>query len=126
MVAAAIDAIHSDATSVLQYNDENSLACVLTLAYYTSQKDYLRVRELPTGKGFADIVLIPRPSCDKPAVVLELKYDQSADTAIAQIHDKRYAGQLKDFAGEVVLVGINYDKTTKKHECRIEKSDTII
>ena len=121
VVAAAIDAIHGDATSVLQYNDENSLACVLTLAYYTSQKDYLRVRELPTGKGFADIVLIPRPSCDKPAVVIELKYDQSADTAIAQIHDKRYAGQLKDFAGEVVLVGINYDKSTKKHECRIER-----
>ena len=121
VVAAAIDAIHSDATSVLQYNDENSLACVLTLAYYTSQKDYMRVRELPTGKGFADIVLIPRPNCNKPAVVLELKYDQSADTAIAQIHDKRYAGMLKDFAGEVVLVGINYDKATKKHECRIER-----
>ena len=121
IVAAAIDTIHSDATSVLQYNDENSLACVLTLAYYTSQKDYLRVRELPTGKGFADVVLIPRPHCNKPAVVLELKYDQSADTAIAQIHDKRYAGILKDCAGEVVLVGINYDKATKKHECRIER-----
>ena len=121
IVAAAIDAIHSDATSVLQYNDENSLACVLTLAYYTSQKDYMRVRELPTGKGFADIVLIPRPNCNKPAVVLELKYDQSADTAIAQIHEKRYAGMLKDFVGEVVLVGINYDKATKKHECRIER-----
>lgn len=121
VVATAIDAIHSDATSVLQYNDENSLACVLTLAYYTSQKDYMRVREFPTGKGFADIVLIPRPNCNKPAVVLELKYDQSADTAIAQIYEKRYAGMLKDFAGEVVLVGINYDKATKKHECRIEK-----
>lgn len=121
VVAAAIDAIHSDATSVLQYNDENSLACVLTLAYYTSQKDYMRVRELPTGKGFADIVLLPRPNCNKPAVVLELKYNQSADTAITQIHDKRYAGILKDFAGDVVLVGINYDKATKKHECRIEK-----
>jgi hypothetical protein len=121
IVAAAIDAIHSDATSVLQYNDENSLACVLTLAYYTSQKDYMRVREFPTGKGFADVVLIPRPNCNKPAVVLELKYDQSADTAIAQIHDRRYAGMLKDFTSEVVLVGINYDKATKKHECRIER-----
>ncbi len=121
VVAAAIDTIHSDATSVLQYNDENSLACVLTLAYYTSQKDYMKVRELPTGKGFADIVLLPRPNCNKPAIVLELKYNQSADTAIAQIHDKRYAGILKDFAGDVVLVGINYDKTTKKHECRIER-----
>ena len=120
-VAVAIDAIHADNTSVLKYNDENSLACVLTIAYYTAKKDYLMIREMPTGKGFADIALIPRPVCNKPAIVLELKYDQSADTAIAQIREKRYVGVLKDFAGEVVLVGINYDKETKTHSCRIEK-----
>lgn len=79
------------------------------------------IREFPSGKGFADIVLMPRPTCTQPAVVLELKYDKSADTAIEQIHDKRYVGVLSDFAGEVVLVGINYDKATKQHECKIEK-----
>ena len=120
-VAKAIDVIHSDNTSVLQYNDENSLACVLTIAYYAAKKDYLMIREFPSGKGFADIVLMPRPICNHPAVVLELKYDKSADTAIEQIHDKRYAGALSDFTGEVVLVGINYDKATKQHECKIEK-----
>lgn len=120
-VATALDTIHTDNTSVLKYNDENSLACVLTIAYYTAKKDYLMIRELPTGKGFADIVLLPRPTRKLPAVVLELKYNQTADTAIKQIHEKRYAGVLKDFAGEVVLVGINYDKDSKRHQCEIER-----
>ena len=119
-VATVLNTIHTD-TSILKYNDENSLACVLTIAYYTAKKDYLMIRELPSGKGFADIVLLPRPSRKIPAVVLELKYNQSADTAIKQIYEKRYAGVLKDFAGEIVLVGINYDAKSKRHECEIEK-----
>lgn len=119
-VAAAIDAIHADSTSVLQYNDENSLACVLTIAYYTAKRNYLLIRELPAGKGFADIVLLPRPACKQPAVVLELKYDYSAETAINQIHDKRYPDVLRDYAGDIVLVGINYDKKSKRHDCKIE------
>ena len=108
-VAAAIDAIHADNTSILQYNDENSLACVLAIAYYTARRNYMLIRELPAGKGFADIVLLPRPASKQPAVVLELKYDQSAETAIAQIHNNHYGEALKDFVGDVVLVGINYD-----------------
>lgn len=121
-VAKAIDIIHADNTSILQYNGENSLACVLSIAYYAAKRDYVMVRELPTGKGFADIALLPRPTCNRPAVLLELKYDQSAVTAITQIHERNYAGILKDFAGHVVLVGINYDKHTKQHDCIIEKS----
>ena len=124
-VAAAVDAIHADNTSILQYNDENSLACVLTIAYYTAKKNYMMIRELPSGKGFADIVLLPRPQCERPAVVLELKYNQSADTAIAQIHQKRYADSLQDYYGEVVLVGIDYDKTTKQHKCKIESVNKV-
>lgn len=120
-VAGAIDAIHADNASVLQYNDENSLACVLTIAYYAAKKDYMMLRELPAGKGFADIVLMPRLNVQKPAVVLELKYDKSADAAIRQIHEKRYGEALKEYAGEVVLVGINYNKETKQHECVIER-----
>ena len=120
-VATAIDAIHADNTSVLQYNDENSLACVLTIAYYTARRNYLMIRELPAGKGYADIVLLPRPASQLPAVVLELKYDHSAETAITQIHDKHYVDALKDYVGEVVLVGINYDKKAKLHNCIIER-----
>ena len=67
-----------------------------------------------------DIVLIPRPERNIPVIVLELKYDETADTAINQIKDKRYSGLLKDFSNDIVLVGINYSKTTKKHECVIE------
>lgn len=120
-VAAAVDSIHADNTSILQYNDENSLACVLTIAYYTAKRNYMMIRELPAGKGFADIVLFPRPTCKQPAVVLELKYDHSAETAISQIHKKHYGEALKDYVGEVVLVGINYDKDTKRHDCMIER-----
>ena len=125
VVAAAIDAIHADNTSVLQYNDENSLACVLMIAYYTARRNYLLIRELPAGKGFADIVLLPRPACKQPAVVLELKFDHSAETAISQIHNKQYGIALQKYIGEVVLVGINYDKKTKQHDCRIERVNKI-
>lgn len=120
-VAAAIDLVHDSGTSILKYNDENSLACVLRLAYFSARKDYTMIRELPTGKGFADIVLLPNRNVDKPAVVLELKFSHSADTAIAQIKEKRYAGMLLDYVGSVLLVGINYDKKTKHHECLIER-----
>lgn len=119
-VVKAVDAIHADNTSILQYNDENSLACVLSLAYYAAKNDYNWVRELPTGLGFADIVLLPNRNVDKPAIVLEMKCDNSAETAITQIHEKRYADTLLDYVGKIVLVGINYDKKTKRHTCRIE------
>lgn len=120
-VEEALDAIHADNTSILQYNDENSLSCVLSLAFYAARGWYTMIRELPTGSGFADVVLLPKRGIDKPAILLELKWNQSADTAIRQIHEKRYAGVLKDIEGEVILVGVNYDKKTKRHKCRIEK-----
>ena len=121
-VAAAIDAIHSDSTSILQYNDENSLACVISLAYYAARKDYAIIRELPAGKGFADIVFMPRPGIDSPAILVELKYGKSSESALNQIKGKEYDGILKDFCGEVVLVGISYNRKSKIHECSIEKT----
>lgn len=124
-VADAIDRIHSDNTSILQYNDENSLACVLALAYYAAKNKYAMIRELPTGKGFADLVLVPRRDVDLPAIVLELKYNHSAKTAISQIKDKHYTDSLLDYIGDVVLVGINYDKRTKHHQCSIERSEKL-
>lgn len=121
-VAEYIDAVHSDNTSILSYNDENSLSCVITLAYFSAGKDYMLVREMPAGKGFADIVFLPRRNADKPAMIIELKWDKSADGAVEQIKNKKYINALKDYDGEVLLVGINYDKATKKHSCVIEKS----
>ena len=121
-VAEYIELAHESYASVFKYNDENSLSCVLTMAYFTAPAYYNIIREMPAGKGFADMVLIPRKdSGNRPAMVIELKWDKSADTAIRQIKEKRYAGVLKDYADKILLVGINYDKETKKHECVIEE-----
>lgn len=105
----------------MNYHDENALSFVVSLAYYSARKDYIQIRELPTGKGFADLVFLPRKHSDKPALVVELKWDKNAETAISQIKDKHYTQAIESYTGEILLVGINYDKKTKKHECLIEK-----
>ncbi|MCI6561019.1 MAG: ATP-binding protein [Ruminococcus sp.] len=120
-VAELIEKAHQDNTSILKYNDENSLSCVLSLAYYSARKSYTVERELPAGKGFADLVFKPRKNCHSPALIVELKYDKSADTAIEQIKNKQYTECLRDYSGEILLVGINYDKESKNHSCKIEK-----
>lgn len=120
-VAQILDEVHSENTSILTYNDENSLSCVISLAYYNAMKEYTKVREFPTGKGFADIVYLPKKNSDKPAMIIELKYDMTAQGAIAQIKERRYPESLKEYHGNLLLVGINYDKKTKKHCCVIEK-----
>ena len=120
-VAKGVDAAHDENTSILSYNDENSLACVLSLAFYYAKNDYVFHRELPTGKGFADLVLMPRKKSDRPAILLELKKDQSANAAIEQIHNRQYQGKVAQYGGQVILVGINYDTKSKKHACTIEE-----
>jgi hypothetical protein len=120
-VARGVDAAHDEHTSILSYNDENSLACVLSLAYYYAHNDYVIHRELATGKGFADLVMIPRKHVSSPAIILELKYNQDADTAIGQILKKQYPTKVAEYSGELLLVGINYDKKEKTHQCKIVK-----
>ena len=119
-VARGVEAAHDENTSILSYNDENSLACVLSIAYYYAKNDYVMHRELATGKGFADIVLIPRKNVDSPAIVLELKVNKDADTAISQILRKDYPAKLREYSDRLLLVGINYNRETKQHTCRIE------
>ncbi len=119
-VAKGIDQAH-DEISILQYNDENSLSCTITLAFYFAKEYYTIIREMPTGKGFADIILVPRPKyMDKPAAVIELKKDKEAQGAIEQIKRKNYGKALADYRGNLLLVGISYDKE-KNHTCVIEK-----
>lgn len=122
-VAEGLDRAHEEAASILAYNDENSLSCAIGLAYYSARKDYRLIRELPTGRGFADIVFLPLPSVAKPALVVELKYDKTAAAAIQQIKDRHYTQALEGYSGELLLVGINYDKENKDkpHSCVIEK-----
>ena len=120
VVAAGVEKAHEE-ISILQYNDENSLSCTIQLAFYYAREYYTIVRELPTGKGFADVCMIPRKwHLDKPAIVIELKWDKSAVGALEQIKEKHYGNILEDYQGNLLLVGINYNKTTKKHECVIE------
>ena len=122
-VARGLDRAHTEAASILTYNDENSLSCAIGLAYYSARKDYKLIRELPAGRGFADVVFLPLPFSTKPALVVELKYDKSASTAIQQIKDRKYTQALEGYSGEVLLVGVNYDKggKNKAHSCVIEK-----
>ena len=119
-VAAGIEEAHLE-TSHLSYNDENALAYTVSLAYYTARQKYLIVREMPTGKGFADLVFLPRPTYKNlPALIVELKRDKSAAAAIAQIKKQQYPKALEDYTGQILLVGINYNEKTRKHECAIE------
>ena len=124
-VAKAIDLAHDENTSILAYNDENSLACVLAIAYIWAKNEYIIHREYATGKGYADLVMIPRRNISKPALVIELKYDHSADTAISQIKQKNYPAKIADYTGNILLVGISYDKETKQHSCKIEKYNKL-
>ena len=119
-VSRLIEECHQNNTSILNYNDENALSYIISLAYYSARGEYSLVREFPSGKGFADIVFIPKKSSSKPAILVELKWDKDANSAIRQIKEKEYAGVLSDRQSHTILVGVNYNKKTKRHECVIE------
>ena len=125
-VAAEIDKFHSQYASMIRYNDENSLSSIITIAYLGAMQYYFKpVRELPTGRGFADFVFIPKPEYknDYPALIVELKWNQKVQTAMQQIKDKKYPSSIADYTGEILLVAMNYDKNKKKHQCLIEKQE---
>ena len=125
-VAMQIEKIHNEYASVIQYHNENSLSSVLSIAYLGAMQYYFKpIREFPTGRGFADFVFIPKPEygLSYPAMVIELKWNKSAETALRQIKAKKYPDSIRDYTGSILLVGINYDEKTKAHECSIEKCD---
>lgn len=124
LVADYIEQIHMEYASAIQYHNENSLSSVLKIAYLSAMKYYFKpIRELPTGRGFSDFVFIPKEEyrVDYPALVVELKWNKSAHTALQQIKDKKYPESLLQYTGNILLVGINYDKKSKAHECVIEE-----
>lgn len=133
-VARGLDQAHTEVASILTYNDENSqflsdefldknLLVAIGLAYYSARKDYRLIRELPSGRGYADVVFLPLPSVRKPALVVELKYDKTVNAAIQQIKERHYTQALEGYAGEILAVGINYDRedVNKPHSCVIER-----
>ena len=123
-VAVQIEKIHNEYAFSIQYNNENSLSSVLTIAYLSAMQYYFKpIRELSTGRGFADFVFIPKPEykSDYPALIVELKWNQNVRTAVQQIKDKKYPSSILSYSGDLLLVGINYDKSTKEHQCLIER-----
>ena len=127
-VASGIEKIHNEYVSVIQYNNENSLSSVLSIAYLSAMQYYFKpIRELPAGRGFADFVFIPKPEfCTYyPALVVELKWNKNVETALQQIKEKNYPDSVAGYTGEILLVGINYNKREKIHECLIEKFEKM-
>lgn len=126
-VAEGLDRAHMEVASILTYNDENSLACAISLAYYSARKSYKLIRELPAGKGFADVTFLPLPFSNKPALVIELKYGKPVGTALQQIKNRKYGQALEGYSGEILLVGVSYDKDNqnKPHSCVIERMDIL-
>lgn len=124
-VAAQIEKIHAEETSFLFYNSEQALRSVIKLAFFSYKDYYLKFEELPAGDGYADIVYLPKKTSPVPALVIELKWNKSAEGAIAQIKKKRYPEALAGYGGDILLVAINYDKDAadkkRKHTCVIEK-----
>ena len=97
------------------------MSYTISLALYAARNFYTVHREMASGKGFADLVFIPRKQFpDKPALVVELKWNKSAEGAIEQIKRKEYCRSLEEYEGNLLLVGVNYDKETKEHTCVIE------
>lgn len=120
-VAESMKKAHFE-TSHIQYNDENALSYTISLSLYAARNFYTIHRELAGGKGFADLVFIPRKRfCEKPALIVELKWDKSAKGAIEQIKRNEYCQSLEEYQGNLLLVGVNYNKKTKEHECIIEE-----
>ncbi len=124
-VAEQIAKVHEENASILQYNNETSLSCAISLAYYSARKNYSIIREMPAGKGFADLVFVPDRKCSTPAMIVELKWNHSVETALDQIRSQQYVNCLDHYKGKILLVGINYDKETKIHTCKIEHIDKL-
>ena len=120
LVAKALDEAHIHATTKRSYNNEDGLQCAIYLSYIYALNKYHIIREMSAGKGVADLVYIPVKE-KIPALIIELKHNKSTDSALNQIRNKQYFDSLKNYYGEIIFVGINYDEKDKTHECKIER-----
>jgi hypothetical protein len=135
-VAEAIEEAHTEGCASLFYNNEQALCSVIRFAYISCVDEFLRIEELPSGRGYADVVYLPKKGSDLPIMVVELKllthpeassggaccrWNRTAEGAIAQIKNRNYPKVFEDFGSDILLVGINYDEKSRKHSCLIEK-----
>lgn len=121
-VARMIESAHFAETTTKNYNEEQALRHTVIMAYLTSIDHYMRFEELASGRGYSDILFLPRRTSSKPALLIELKWDKSADKAVSQIKERQYPEIMKkfDYEGRLILVGLNYSTKTGKHTCKIE------
>lgn len=119
-VSTSIKASHELVCNNLNFNNEGSYQSAIIMAYFYANCKYTIIKEMTTGKGYADVVFIPYVP-NLPAIIVELKVNKSTETAITQIRDKEYSQSLSQYQGNLLFVGINYDETTKEHECKIER-----
>ena len=123
-VAAQIEKIHAE-EAPLYYNNEQALRSVIKRAYFSYGDEYVLFEELPAGSGYADLVYLPKKGSVLPALVIELKWNQSAESAIEQIKKRNYPAGIREFGGDILLVAISYDRKApagqRKHSCMIEK-----
>lgn len=121
VIASYLHNIHNSELPILKYNDENSLSCVVTLAYLSTRNKYKVEREEKSGKGFADFIFYPRRK-NLPGIILELKADSTPEEAINQIKEKEYCEKLrKEHIGKILAVGISYNTKEKDHKCIVEE-----
>ncbi len=120
-VAQRIEMAHQYYANAKFYNNEQALRMVIMLAYVSRVDDYCDFQELPSGKGYADILFFPKKKSRKPALLIELKWNHSSGGAIEQIKENGYCDAISGYGGDILLVGINYDEKEKVHSCQIEK-----
>lgn len=123
-VARELEKFHRKTTAPVFYNNEQALRSVIRFAYISCTGNYVEIQELPSGKGYADLIYLPKKVSDLPLLIIELKWDKSEDGAIQQIHDKHYPEAVEKYGGNILLVGINYNAKTQTHTCKIEKLST--
>lgn len=126
-MAEVLEYVHDTEIPVLSYNHETEFAAVVNLVYLAARDRYRVKREDKAGKGFVDFIFYPLRRND-PCMILELKVDHTPEEAIHQIKEKKYIsrfsgklGELPQYTGRIMAVGIGYKKKTKQHLCAVEE-----
>ena len=120
-VSYAIDRLCESNYAPMFYNNEQALRSTIKLAYLTALDHYVKIEELPSGKGLADIVYLPQRGSPYPTMIIELKWNKTKESAIHQIKQRNYPAVFESYGGDILLVGITYDINEKNHLCRIER-----
>ncbi len=126
-MSSILEYAHNTESPLLSYNHETELTAVVNLVYLAARDKYRIEREDKAGIGYVDFIFYPYNPKDT-CLILELKVDHSADEAIQQIVEKKYAlrflGKTAEnplYSGDILAVGIGYDTKSKRHQCKVVK-----